>query len=63
MSEAEVGAAMEVARARGLRVCAHCRSGDSVRMARTVAYDAVNQIRFEGMQYRSDIGHRAVKKT
>jgi imidazolonepropionase-like amidohydrolase len=33
MSEAEVGAAMEVARARGLRVCAHCRSGDSVRMA------------------------------
>jgi imidazolonepropionase-like amidohydrolase len=33
MAEAEVGAAMEVARARGLRVCAHCRSGDSVRMA------------------------------
>ena len=33
MSEAEVAAAMEVARARGLRVCAHCRSGDSVRMA------------------------------
>jgi imidazolonepropionase-like amidohydrolase len=33
MSEAEVSAAMEVARARGLRVCAHCRSGDSVRMA------------------------------
>jgi len=33
MSEAEVGAAMEVARARGLRVCAHCRSGDSVLMA------------------------------
>jgi imidazolonepropionase-like amidohydrolase len=33
MSDAEVSAAMEVARARGLRVCAHCRSGDSVRMA------------------------------
>jgi imidazolonepropionase-like amidohydrolase len=33
MSEAEVAAAMEVARARGLRVCAHCRSGDSVGMA------------------------------
>src|SRR6185503_19342564 len=33
MSEAEVAAAMEVARARELRVCAHCRSGDSVRMA------------------------------
>ncbi|HSE06701.1 MAG TPA: amidohydrolase family protein, partial [Methylomirabilota bacterium] len=33
MTEAEVAAAMEVARARELRVCAHCRSGDSVRMA------------------------------
>ncbi len=33
MSEAEVAAAVEVARARGLRVCAHCRSGDAVRMA------------------------------
>ncbi len=33
MAEAEVAAAMEVARARQLRVCAHCRSGDSVRMA------------------------------
>jgi imidazolonepropionase-like amidohydrolase len=33
MAEAEVAAAMEVARAGGLRVCAHCRSGDSVRLA------------------------------
>ena len=33
MTEAEVAAAMEVARAARLRVCAHCRSGDSVRMA------------------------------
>jgi imidazolonepropionase-like amidohydrolase len=33
MTETELEAAMEVARARGLRVCAHCRSGDSVRMA------------------------------
>jgi len=33
MTAAEVEAAMEVARARGIRVCAHCRSGDSVRMA------------------------------
>src|SRR5688500_3509546 len=33
MSEAEVAAAMEVARARGLRVAAHCRSADSVVMA------------------------------
>ena len=33
MTGAEVAAAMEVARAAGLRVCAHCRSGDSVRLA------------------------------
>ncbi|HEY7040890.1 MAG TPA: amidohydrolase family protein [Methylomirabilota bacterium] len=33
MTEAEMEAAMEVARSRGLRVCAHCRSGDAVRMA------------------------------
>ena len=33
MSEAEVAAAMEVARAANLRVCAHCRSAESVVMA------------------------------
>jgi len=33
MSDAEVAAAMEVARARNLRVCAHCRSAESVLMA------------------------------
>ena len=33
MTDAEVAAAMEVARAGGIRVCAHCRSGDSVHMA------------------------------
>ena len=33
MTDAEVGAAMEVARARGLRVAAHCRSAESVMMA------------------------------
>jgi imidazolonepropionase-like amidohydrolase len=33
MSDAEVEAAMEVARARGLRVAAHCRSAESVMMA------------------------------
>jgi imidazolonepropionase-like amidohydrolase len=30
MTATEVAAAMEVARARGLRVCAHCRSAESV---------------------------------
>jgi len=33
MSEGEVAAAMEVARAAGLRVAAHCRSADSVMLA------------------------------
>jgi imidazolonepropionase-like amidohydrolase len=33
MTDAEVAAAMEIARARGLRVAAHCRGADSVLMA------------------------------
>jgi imidazolonepropionase-like amidohydrolase len=33
MTDGEVAAAMEVARARSLRVCAHCRSAESVMMA------------------------------
>jgi imidazolonepropionase-like amidohydrolase len=33
MTDAEVGAAMEVARAHGLRVCGHCRGADSVLIA------------------------------
>jgi phosphoribosylamine--glycine ligase len=32
-------------------------------MARTRAYEAVDRIRFDGMQYRKDIGHRAIKRT
>ena len=34
---------------------------DSVRQAQTKAYDAARTIHFDGMQYRRDIGHRAVK--
>jgi phosphoribosylamine--glycine ligase len=34
---------------------------DSVRQARTQAYDALASIRFDGMQYRTDIGARALK--
>src|SRR5436190_15323763 len=37
--------------------------GDSVKMARGRAYDAVERIRFDGMQFRKDIGHRALKNT
>jgi phosphoribosylamine--glycine ligase len=46
----------------GGRVLCVTALGDSVKMARTRAYDALERIRFEGMQYRQDIGHRAIKK-
>jgi phosphoribosylamine--glycine ligase len=46
----------------GGRVLCVTALGDSVRMARTRAYEAVEKIRFDGMQYRKDIGHRALKK-
>src|SRR6266852_3798435 len=47
----------------GGRVLCVTALGDSVKMARSRAYDAVERIRFDGMQYRKDIGHRALKKT
>src|SRR6266850_695785 len=47
----------------GGRVLCVTALGDSVKMARGRAYDAVERIRFDGMQFRKDIGHRALKKT
>ena len=46
----------------GGRVLCVTALGDSVKMARTRAYEALEGIRFDGMQYRKDIGHRALKK-
>jgi len=46
----------------GGRVLCVTALGDSVKMARTRAYAALEPIRFEGMQYRKDIGHRALKR-
>jgi phosphoribosylamine--glycine ligase len=46
----------------GGRVLCVTALGDSIRMARTRAYEAVDRIRFDGMQYRRDIGHRALTK-
>jgi phosphoribosylamine--glycine ligase len=34
--------------------------GDTIKMAQRRAYEAVERIRFDGMQYRRDIGFRAV---
>jgi len=46
----------------GGRVLAVTALGDSVRMAQKRAYEAVAAIRFDGMQYRRDIGWRALDR-
>ena len=44
----------------GGRVLCVTALGDSVKMAQQRAYDLVGSIRFDGMQFRRDIGHRAI---
>ncbi|MBC8119468.1 MAG: phosphoribosylamine--glycine ligase [Burkholderiaceae bacterium] len=44
----------------GGRVLCVTALGDTVRAAQKRAYDAVDEIRFDGLQYRRDIGHRAL---
>jgi phosphoribosylamine--glycine ligase len=44
----------------GGRVLCVTALGDSVKQAQRAAYAAVCDIHFEGMQYRTDIGHRAL---
>jgi phosphoribosylamine--glycine ligase len=46
----------------GGRVLCVTALGGTLKMARTLAYAAAESIRFEGMQFRKDIGHRALKK-
>jgi phosphoribosylamine--glycine ligase len=48
-------------RTTGGRVLCVTALGDSVRAAQKRAYEAVEQARFDGAQYRRDIGHRALK--
>jgi phosphoribosylamine--glycine ligase len=45
----------------GGRVLCVTALGDTLRFARQRAYEAIESIRFDGMQYRKDIGHRALK--
>jgi phosphoribosylamine---glycine ligase len=45
----------------GGRVLAVTALGDPLRSAQRIAYDAVDRIGFDGMQFRRDIGHRALK--
>src|SRR6266540_4971102 len=44
----------------GGRVLCVTALGDSIKMAQRRAYEVAEGIRFDGMQYRRDIGHRAV---
>jgi phosphoribosylamine--glycine ligase len=44
----------------GGRVLCVTAMGDSVKMAQRRAYQVIESIRFEGMQFRRDIGHRAL---
>ena len=46
----------------GGRVLCVTGLGDSVKIAHSRAYEAIDRIRFDGMQYRRDIGHRALKR-
>ena len=45
----------------GGRVLCVTALAENAKAARLVAYEAIQGIRFDGMQYRQDIGHRAMK--
>ena len=46
----------------GGRVLCVTALGDSVRQAQRAAYAAIASLHFDGMQYRTDIGHRALAR-
>jgi phosphoribosylamine---glycine ligase len=46
----------------GGRVLCVTALGDTVRGAQKLAYEAIENIKFDGMQYRNDIGYRAIKR-
>jgi phosphoribosylamine--glycine ligase len=46
----------------GGRVLCVTALGDSVKQAQRAAYDALSRVHFDGMQYRTDIGHRAIAR-
>ncbi|MBX9936263.1 MAG: phosphoribosylamine--glycine ligase [Burkholderiaceae bacterium] len=50
-----------VVRTSGGRVLCVTVLADSLRLAQNRAYDVARGIHFDGMQYRRDIGHRAIK--
>jgi phosphoribosylamine---glycine ligase len=46
----------------GGRVLCATALGDSVRLAQQAAYELLRNVRFDGAQYRRDIGYRAIKR-
>ncbi|MGB4468660.1 MAG: phosphoribosylamine--glycine ligase [Azovibrio sp.] len=46
----------------GGRVLCVTALGENVKLAQKRAYEALSEIHFEGMQYRKDIGHRAISR-
>jgi phosphoribosylamine--glycine ligase len=46
----------------GGRVLCVTALGDTVKLAQKRAYEIADEIRFEGMQFRRDIGHRAIRR-
>src|SRR5690606_1164709 len=46
----------------GGRVLCVTALGDSVKIAQARAYRAIEGLRFDGMQFRRDIGHRAINR-
>ena len=46
----------------GGRVVCATALGESVRLAHTKAYELVSTVEFNGMQFRTDIGHRAINR-
>jgi phosphoribosylamine--glycine ligase len=47
----------------GGRVLSVCALGKTIADAQRRAYDAMKHIQFDGMHYRKDIGHQAVRRT
>ncbi len=47
----------------GGRVLCVTALGENIRLAQESAYRAIQDLRFEGMQYRRDIGYRALERT
>jgi phosphoribosylamine--glycine ligase len=46
----------------GGRVLCVCALGGTLKLAQQKAYDALHQIQFDGMQFRRDIGYRAISR-